>query len=132
MTDSTINLPPPDLHLWTNGTRIGAFVETKAWSEAAVRAAILADRAQRAEAQEPDEAGWMIECSHGFTGWWDGRIIQGMVDCRFFNTDPNKGVRFARREDAERVIKSCGNSCQIATGHSWISNHDAPKKEKPE
>ncbi len=66
-----------------------------------------------------EDTAWMIECRNGFTGWWDGRVHEGMLDCRFFNKDPNACIRFSRKEDAERVIAKNGHSCQIATDHAW-------------
>ena len=77
------------------------------------------ERTSQDRSAEPESA-WMIECKECFTGWWDGRVHGGMIDCRFFDKDPNKGVRFARKEDAERVIAACGHSCQIATNHMWF------------
>jgi hypothetical protein len=65
------------------------------------------------------EAAWMIECKEDFTGWWDGALRNGMIDCRFFSKDPNDCIRFARKEDAERAIARGGHSCQIATEHMW-------------
>jgi hypothetical protein len=71
------------------------------------------------------DVAWMIECGNGFTGWWTGREPP---DCRFFDKDPNKGVRFATKEEAEQVIKTRGNSCMIATDHLWL---DGPKTQPP-
>jgi len=70
--------------------------------------------AKKSAVSEPVKSYWMIECSHGFTGWWTGK---GDVDCRFFNPDPHKGKRFATKAEAEAVI--C-NSCQIATSHNDV------------
>jgi hypothetical protein len=70
-----------------------------------------------------EEVAWMIECKEGFTGWWDGREPP---DCRFFDKDPNEGVRFTTKEEAEQVIKTRGNSCMIATEHKWV---DLPKQD---
>ncbi len=66
------------------------------------------------------ETGWLIECKQS-PSWWSGKVMRGTVDCRFFSTDPNEAVRFARKKDAERVIAQAGTSCQHATEHAWIS-----------
>jgi hypothetical protein len=75
------------------------------------------------------DVAWMIECSTGFTGWWDGHEPP---DCRFFNTDPNKGKRFSSKEEAEQVIKTRGNSCMISTDHKWLDGfYVAPPVAQP-
>lgn len=66
---------------------------------------------------------WMIECSHGFTGWWKG---SGKVDCRLFDKDPTKGKRFATKQEAEAAIQ---HSCQIATEHMDCAPGAAPKEK---
>ena len=63
-------------------------------------------------------AWWLIECKNGFTGWWDGR---DRVDCRFFDRDPNRAFRFPTKEAAEQLIAARGNSCMVATEHTWIA-----------
>ena len=73
-----------------------------------------------------EPVAWMIECSIGFTGWWDGREP---MDCRFFNTDPNKGVRFQSIEEAQKLIITKGNSCMRATEHLWFDNSAATVKK---
>ena len=85
---------------------------------------------QQEEPVAPDREYWMIECKNGFVGWWTGGE---RCDCRFFNTDPNKGRRFDTKEEAEKVIATIGNSCQIATSHSWIDRGNPPAQtgEKP-
>jgi hypothetical protein len=69
---------------------------------------------------------WMIECTSAWCGWYTG---EGKVDCRFFNTDPHRGKRFATKEEAEAVI--C-NSCQIATSHQDVDLRAAPAQPASE
>lgn len=59
---------------------------------------------------------WMVESVSG-CGWWDGRFLSRDVDPRFFSLDPNECVRFARKEDAERVASQ--SSSLKATEHIW-------------
>lgn len=75
-----------------------------------------------------DETGWLIECKHiGNAAWWDGkRGPRDLIDCRYFTTDHLKAVRFARKEDAERIIKGCGGSCMQATEHLWVGKEMTP------
>ena len=82
--------------------------------------------AKQEQQAEPDREYWMIECKNGFIGWWTGGE---RCDCRFFNTDPNKGRRFDTKEEAEKVIATIGNSCQIATSHSWIDRGNPPVQQ---
>ena len=67
---------------------------------------------------------WMIECKNSFVGWWDGRLHDGMIDCRFFNTDPTSGKRFSSKAEAESAIAVQGHSCQIAVEHAWFGRGD--------
>lgn len=85
------------------------------WRAAAERDAVAAWNTRAAEAAGP---AWLIECKNGFTGWWDGRE---RVDCRFFDKDPNKAHRFQTKAEAEAVIAQRGNSCMVATEHSWLA-----------
>ncbi len=66
---------------------------------------------------------WLIECKNSFVGWWNGET---QLSCPLFDTDPNKAVRFARKEDAEKVINRLGNSCMVATAHQWLATPPAP------
>lgn len=63
-----------------------------------------------------DEIGWLIEHRPGCT-WWDGRSPEA------FTTDPNDCVRFARKEDAERVLTNViaphNREACIVTEHMW-------------
>lgn len=43
--------------------------------------------------------------------WWDGRD---------FSPDPNSGVRFARKEDADTVARTHGFQHVTATDHVWM------------
>jgi hypothetical protein len=64
------------------------------------------------------EIGWLIE-SVVAPMWWDGRLVNRGIDPRHFTNDPNAAVRFARREDAEKVASF--SSSLKATEHKWIS-----------
>ena len=60
---------------------------------------------------------WMIERraiignSSSLPLWWDGRD---------FTPDPNGGIRFSRKEDAETVITTHGLMHAVATDHEWV------------
>ena len=62
----------------------------------------------------PTESGWLIEFTGGAPSWWDGRGPDtGMFDA-------NEAVRFARREDAERVLYwIVTRRPAIVTEHLW-------------
>lgn len=75
------------------------------------------------DSKKTEPVAWMIECKELFTGWWSG----GKLDCRFFDKDPNKGIRFPTKESAESVIRNIGSGCMIATGHLWLA-HPAPEQ----
>jgi hypothetical protein len=84
------------------------------------------------------ESGWMIEATqkeielliaHRFLEgsdpiWWTG-INENIMSEGFasWSHDPNDGVRFCRKEDAERVIIGLGysldNLWMKATEHIW-------------
>ena len=68
------------------------------------------------------ETGWLIENTiAGRAVWWQARN-----DCgRTWTTDASNAVRFARKEDAERVIGALHAfddflSDAIATDHMWV------------
>jgi hypothetical protein len=70
-----------------------------------------------------DEKGWMIEIQ-GKPVWWTGRNW-------LFSADPNDGIRFARREDGERILRNLvldglREPC-VVTEHLW----PAPVTEGP-
>ncbi len=76
-----------------------------------------------------DDRGWMIEIdgtvNSGRTVWWTGRAWS-------FSPDPNKGVRFCRKQDAEAVLallvkEGLREPC-IVTEHVWM----APATEGPQ
>jgi hypothetical protein len=54
------------------------------------------------------EEAWMIEDAGG--AWWTG---DG------WSRDPNAGIRFARKVDAERVVAALAIGSATATGHMW-------------
>lgn len=56
---------------------------------------------------------WLIERNSAGCSplWWDGRY---MAD------DPNKAIRFSRREDAERVIEAQGLQLVHASENGWV------------
>lgn len=62
---------------------------------------------------------WLVESEPGGL-WWDGRFVSRGIDPRFFTRDPNEAVRFARREDAEKVAAS--SSALKATEHVWMAD----------
>ncbi len=69
------------------------------------------------------ETGWMIELqSNDGAKWWTAVEVDGLV----FSRDPNKGVRFSRKEDAELVIQAMRDREEhqywdeaYATDHMW-------------
>jgi hypothetical protein len=77
---------------------------------------------------ELSETGWMIEATqaqceqHSINApaWWAG--VDPHID-EVFSSDPNEGVRFSRKEDAEKVIRGWGytleNPWVKATDHRW-------------
>lgn len=75
---------------------------------------------------EPQETGWMIEFRDPAPRWWDGVR---------FTSDPNKGVRFVRREDAERATLAVGDEWRddaIVTEHVWAAPASVPAAPKPD
>lgn len=64
-----------------------------------------------------NEYAWMIERRSVIGNesapplWWDGRD---------FSPDPNAGIRFARKEDAQKVIDTHGLMHSTATDHGWF------------
>jgi hypothetical protein len=62
----------------------------------------------------PDETGWMLEKSDKGANWFIG-VIDGMLG---WTTDPNKGLRLARREDAEAIATICEDAERISE-HLW-------------
>ena len=80
------------------------------------------DRALLRSVKIVDEAAqpvaWLVESEPGGL-WWDGRFVSRGIDPRFFTRDPNEAIRFARREDAEKVASS--SSALKATEHMWIA-----------
>jgi hypothetical protein len=113
-------IPPMGSALQKLGSRLADMLQDDDWNNIEQ---MLFDVARECAAPQPpvgkSEVAWMIECKEGFTGWWDGMLRNGMIDCRFFSKDPNDCIRFARKEDAERAITRGGHSCQIATEHMW-------------
>jgi len=55
--------------------------------------------------ERKDEQGWLIEGTtpDGLPIWWTAQVMQ-------WSFDAFKGVRFARKEDAERIIASWDKS----------------------
>lgn len=81
---------------------------------------------ESAKARVPNENGWLIESAfNGFSPSWWGGIPEGRGQS--FTTDPNKAVRFCRKEDAEAVAKHM--HMVIVTEHQWIAA--APKPLTP-
>ena len=76
------------------------------------------------------ETGWLIEIgSPGHPAWWDGRKPDT------FTTDPGDVVRFARREDADRllswgIVKPPPGEVKI-TEHAWMDNNPATDAMNP-
>lgn len=64
------------------------------------------------------QVAWLVESEPGGL-WWDGRFVSRGIDPRFFTRDPNEAIRFARREDAEKVAAS--SSALKATEHVWMA-----------
>lgn len=68
------------------------------------------------------ETGWLIETQFsGITKWWTGAWGQ-REEMPGWTTDPNECVRFARKEDAEKVIKHTlkwDDGSIFATEHVW-------------
>ena len=77
------------------------------------------------------QVAWLVE-SEPDGLWWDGRFVSRGIDPRFFTRDPNEAIRFARREDAEKVASS--SSALKATEHIWLASQpqQAPLKERPD
>jgi hypothetical protein len=62
----------------------------------------------------PDETGWMLEKSVNGANWFIG-VIDGILG---WTTDPNKGLRLSRREDAEAIATICEDAEKISE-HLW-------------
>jgi len=77
------------------------------------------------------ETGWLIENAGGLApAYWDGR------GWNTFHYNPNEAVRFARKEDADRVkVWICQNSALLSTEHAWLStaplSADQPSSTPP-
>jgi len=70
-----------------------------------------------------EETGWLIEFSQRVSAQpcWYGKTDDGLGQ----TTDPNKALRFARKEDAETVIADIGWTEARATDHMWCDySHD--------
>ena len=70
------------------------------------------------------ESGWLIEMSLESVGgppcWWTGKFKTGYLDS--WSSNPIEVVRFARKEDAERVINGTLKKyfkAARATEHQW-------------
>lgn len=69
--------------------------------------------------QNDGQYAWMIERRAEIGNessaplWWDS--------CKF-SPDPNQGIRFARKEDADKVIAAMGFMHTIATDHKWFDS----------
>jgi hypothetical protein len=70
-----------------------------------------------AERAAKAETGWLIEFSQRVSArpCWYGKTDDGLGQA----TDPNKALRFARKEDAEMVIEDFGWTEARATEHMW-------------
>lgn len=70
---------------------------------------------RRAGAAEPEETGWLIESpGSGQPHWWPGGYP--------YTADSLKAVRFARREDAEAVMRYMPDGHLLrATEHVWLA-----------
>ena len=92
----------------------------------AMRRALEAVAPMLASARVPDETGWLIESAfNGFSpSWWAG-IPEGCGQS--FTDNPNKAVRFCRKDDAEAVAKYM--HMVIVTEHKWIAAAPKPEKE---
>lgn len=101
------------------------------YQDAQVKDAHDAVRAALAEPVGGEPVAWMIECTNGFTGWWCGHLRGGLIDCRFFDKDPNKAVVFPSKESAESVIQKIGHSCLRATSHQWMLLYTRPAAQEP-
>lgn len=88
-------------------------------------ALMQAEVQQVAVPQEPTY--WLVESVTG-PMWWDGRFLSRGIDPRHFTTDPNEAVRFARKEDAERVARQ--SSALLATEHIWMAAPQPPQAER--
>lgn len=78
---------------------------------------------------QPNPTGWLIEWPHtkgSEPRWWCGPIDDEHPGQHRWSTSANDAVRFCRKVDAERVMRTAlGDkpyfSQLIATGHKWIS-----------
>ena len=68
-------------------------------------------------APQTGECAWMIERRSVALSWFTGEGFDAGSDG--FGSDPHSGIRFARREDAEKVIEVLGLLYAIATEHKW-------------
>jgi hypothetical protein len=71
-----------------------------------------------------EETSWLIEMPMATFGgppcWWTGEYRSGKLNHQW-STDPLDAVRFARKEDAERVLHGTLRLKEaIATEHQWI------------
>ena len=72
-----------------------------------------------------EETGWLIERSNGSQPLWWGPPCsrwewqQALIAPDQWTADASKALRFARREDAEAMIRFEGLQHAIATDHMW-------------
>lgn len=80
----------------------------------------LVRRALGLEREAPKELGWLIELLSGSgpNHYWDG---SGMYFWKSYTLEPGVAIRFARREDAVRVLKylDAGGAELEAIEHLW-------------
>lgn len=65
---------------------------------------------------KPDETGWLIETQNSNCVAWLFIEFKSILS---WTVDSTLAVRFARKEDAEAVIKLMGLTACIATEHMW-------------
>jgi len=69
-------------------------------------------------AESDVERAWLIELTFsGITSWWGFR--DGISES--FTSDPNRAIRFQRREDAEWAIALLGGHMMKAIEHAWVN-----------
>ncbi len=82
------------------------------------------------------ETGWMIEGKDykDVPMWWRGATIKGS-NYNNFSSDSLDGIRFARKEDAEKAMYALFSGAEVtATEHEWIATTALaalPKEDKP-
>lgn len=66
-------------------------------------------------ARQGEEIGWLVEIPEFYGGpvWWTGSD---------YTRESTEALRFARKQDAEKMIDAMGGGSMVATEHKWVAS----------